>query len=65
MFPGDVMNRQSNSSQEFPFPIYVPRKTEGEEKQLTPEVELWEPPFERWLRLADDLLRDWPGTHAA
>lgn len=25
-----------------------------------PEVELWEPPFERWLRLADDLLRDWP-----
>jgi hypothetical protein len=25
-----------------------------------PELELWEPPFERWLRLADDLLRDWP-----
>lgn len=25
-------------------------------------VELWEPPFERWLRLADHLLRDWPGT---
>jgi hypothetical protein len=24
------------------------------------ETELWEPPFERWLRLADDLLRDWP-----
>ena len=25
-----------------------------------PELGLWEPPFERWLRLADDLLRDWP-----
>jgi len=23
-------------------------------------IELWEPPFERWIRLADDLLRDWP-----
>lgn len=23
-------------------------------------VEFWEPPFERWMRLADDLLRDWP-----
>jgi hypothetical protein len=28
--------------------------------QPGPELELWEPPFERWLRLADDLLRDWP-----
>ena len=25
--------------------------------QLGPEMELWEPPFERWMRLADDLLR--------
>ena len=24
------------------------------------EREVWEPPFERWLRLADDLLREWP-----
>jgi len=23
-------------------------------------IELWEPPFERWIRMADDLLRDWP-----
>ena len=23
-------------------------------------LELWEPPFERWLKLADNLLRDWP-----
>ena len=23
-------------------------------------IELWEPPFERWMRMADDLLRDWP-----
>jgi hypothetical protein len=28
-------------------------------------VELWEAPFERWLRLADHLLRDWPGTEPA
>jgi hypothetical protein len=28
--------------------------------QSGPELELWEPPFERWIRLADDLLRDWP-----
>jgi hypothetical protein len=28
--------------------------------QSGPELELWEPPFERWMRLADDLLRDWP-----
>jgi hypothetical protein len=28
-------------------------------------TELWEPPFERWLRLADDLLRDWPGSASA
>jgi hypothetical protein len=25
----------------------------------SPEMEVWEPPFERWLKLADDLLRDW------
>ena len=37
-------------------------KPASPEAQATrgPEVEVWEPPFERWLRLADDLLRDWP-----
>ncbi|PYV81460.1 MAG: hypothetical protein DMG93_15255 [Acidobacteria bacterium] len=24
------------------------------------DPEPWEPPFERWLKLADHLLRDWP-----
>jgi hypothetical protein len=24
---------------------------------LAPEVEVWDPPFERWIRLADVLLR--------
>ena len=24
-----------------------------------PEVEIWEPPFERWMKLADDLLSGW------
>ena len=28
------------------------------------ETEVWEPPFERWLRLADDLLREWPRNKA-
>jgi hypothetical protein len=32
----------------------------GQDEHSDPELELWEPPFERWLRLADDLLRDWP-----
>ena len=25
-----------------------------------PDTEIWEPPFERWMRLADDLLQQWP-----
>ena len=28
------------------------------------EREIFEPPFERWLRLADDLLREWPSSKA-
>jgi hypothetical protein len=28
------------------------------------DTEVWEPPFERWLRLADDLLREWPNKEA-
>jgi len=27
------------------------------DRQIEPEMDLWEPPFERWMRLADDLLR--------
>ena len=23
-------------------------------------IDLWDPPFERWMRMADDLLRDLP-----
>jgi hypothetical protein len=30
-------------------------------KPTQPTVELWDPPFERWIRMADDMLRDWPG----
>ncbi len=37
-----------------PKPLQVPSSP----PQQT--LELWEPPFERWMRLADDLLRDWP-----
>ena len=38
---------------------------EFQDFQVPLPVELWEAPFERWLRLADDLLRDWPGTAPA
>jgi hypothetical protein len=40
-------------------------KTIAESKKLAvlpgehpiPELEVWDPPFERWMRIADDLLR--------
>jgi hypothetical protein len=32
--------------------------------QSDSETEIFEPPFERWLRLADDLLREWPSSKA-
>lgn len=31
---------------------------------LDPDTEIWEPPFERWMRLADDLLRESPNSDA-
>ena len=33
---------------------------EIQQSQTEQNVELWEPPFDRWLKLTDDLLRDWP-----
>ncbi len=27
---------------------------------MQPAVEVWDPPFDRWMRMADDMLRDWP-----
>ncbi|HZR65991.1 MAG TPA: hypothetical protein VFA85_12630 [Terriglobales bacterium] len=32
-----------------------------ESQQLISEIELWEPPFERWMRLADSMLGKVPG----
>ena len=32
----------------------------SQEGPQAPELELWEPPFERWLRLADVLLGNEP-----
>ena len=29
-----------------------------------PEMDLWEPPFERWLRLADSLLGNVPAVRS-
>ena len=58
------MNPQSDSC--FPNAPESPNKSGldshfvKQDRQPGPELELWEPPFERWLRLADDLLRDWP-----
>jgi hypothetical protein len=33
---------------------------ESQVPQHTPDMEVWDPPFERWLKLADDLLRNSP-----
>ena len=40
------------------------RAPNGDGKKLdhSSDLESWDPPFERWLRLADHLLRDWPVT---
>ena len=43
-----MLNRAANS-------INPP---ESQVPQHDPDVEAWEPPFERWLKLADDLLRN-------
>lgn len=32
----------------------------SQDTQTAPEIDLWEPPFERWIRLADSLLGDLP-----
>lgn len=45
-----MLNGAANSS--IPAESQVP--------QRAPDVEAWDPPFERWLKLADDLLRNWP-----
>lgn len=34
------------------------------DQQYRSEADAWEAPFERWLRMADDLLRDWPATNS-
>ena len=33
--------------------------------QQSPEMDLWEPPFERWLRLADVLLGNVPPVRSS
>ena len=35
----------------------------SQESPKDPDVDVWEPPFERWLRLADSLLGNVPPTH--
>ena len=45
-----MLNRAANS----------PTPPESQVPQHAPDTEAWEPPFERWLKLADDLLRNWP-----
>jgi hypothetical protein len=37
-----------------------PIPPDSENGQYRPELDIWDPPFERWLRLADELLRDYP-----
>jgi hypothetical protein len=42
--------------QDFPNPS-CPELTD---QDSNPTMDIWEPPFERWMKLADDLLRQWP-----
>ena len=37
-----------------------PPSRDGQKLEYVSDLESWDPPFERWLRLADHLLRDWP-----
>ena len=39
---------------------HSPESPEIHELLTEQNLELWEPPFDRWLRLTDDLLRGWP-----
>jgi hypothetical protein len=43
-----MLNRAANST----------TPPESQVPQHDPDLEAWEPPFERWLKLADDLLRN-------
>ena len=54
------MNSQSNISQDSLPEAYLTGEVADADRQRALEAELWEPPFDRWLHLADDLLRDWP-----
>ena len=45
-----MLNRAANS----------PAPPEPQVPQHPSDIEAWEPPFERWLKLADDLLRTVP-----
>lgn len=56
------MNSESNISQDSLPRGYLAGEIISDEHERALEAELWEPPFDRWLHLADDLLRDWPAT---
>lgn len=58
------MNSQSNISQDSLPQGYLAGEISDHDSQDALEAELWEPPFDRWLHLADDLLRDWPATRS-
>ena len=49
----ELTNTNSRTTQEQPR-----ANARGEERY--PETDVWEPPFERWMQMADDLLRQWP-----
>ena len=58
------MNSQSNISQDSLPQGYLTGEVADDDQQRALEAELLEPPFDRWLHLADDLLRDWPATRS-
>jgi hypothetical protein len=50
--PGENMDRKIQGSS--------PESPKVSKVEYEQNCEVWEPPFDRWLKLTDDLLRDWP-----
>jgi len=51
-YPGENMDQKIQSCS--------PEPPEGQKPHTESNLELWDAPFDRWLKLTDDLLRDWP-----
>jgi hypothetical protein len=55
----DDLGNEMNKSTPPNFTLNVPISDNGS------EMDVWEPPFERWIKLADDLLTGWVCVNAS